>query len=355
MKLSSLALLLSLLSVSAASAHHSTSEFDRSVIREIEGEVVAVLWRNPHVRLRVRTQGSNGEEEIWTLEGAPVLQLDNGGVPRDSIAVGDHVQVAGNESTRRDHFLGDPRVLLTSGLEVLIGSTRTPYWSDRYVAGANYEEGFSAERIMASRESASGIFRVWAGPPRDYPHRRRPGRMSQVVWSEELPLRESAEAAQQSWNPDTDPINRCIPPGMPRAMSLNPFPVELIADGENILLRLQEYDALRTIHMNGVPADDRLPRTKLGYSVGRWEDGTLVVETTNIDYPLFNRTGVPQSADVQITERFTLNDDQTELGYEITVNDPATFTAPVVGTKFWIWMPGLEIQDYDCGFLEATE
>jgi hypothetical protein len=341
--------------VSAASAHHSTSDLDRSVVREIEGEVVAVLWRNPHVQLRVKTQGSNGEEEIWTLEGNPASQHNNGGVPRDSISIGDRVQVAGFESTRRDHFLGDPRVLLPSGLEVIIGGARTPYWSDRYVASANHEEGISEERAIAGRDSADGIFRVWASAPRGYPHRRRPGRMDQVVWSEELPLRESAEAARQNWNPDTDPINRCIPPGMPRAMSHNPFPVEFIAEGEDILLRLQEFDAQRVIHMNGAPANDQLPRTPLGYSVGRWEDGSLVVETTNIDYPFFNRTGVPQSADVKITERFTVNDEQTELGYEITVNDPGTFTAPVVGTKFWVWMPGYEIQDYDCGFLAATE
>ncbi len=344
-----------LILVTAASAHHSGVELDQSFVREIEGEVVAVLWRNPHVRLRVRTQGSDGEEEIWTLEGQPVVHLDNGGVPRDSIAVGDHVRVAGFESTLRDHFLGDPRVLLPSGLEVLIGSTRTPYWSDRYVASAIYEEGISEERVTTSRDTAEGIFRVWARVPRDYPFRRRPGRLDQIVWSGELPLRAAAEAARQNWNPDTDPIDRCIPPGMPRAMTLNPFPVEFIEDGENILLRLQEFDALRVIHMNSAPTDDQLSRTPLGYSVGRWEGRTLVVETMHIDYPLFNRTGVPQSSDVQITERFSLNDDDTELGYEITVNDPVTFTAPVVGTKFWIWTPGLEIRDYDCGFLEPDE
>ncbi len=53
----------------SASAHHSTADLvDRDIIREIEGEAVTVLWRNPHVSLKIRTQGPDGAEELWTLE-----------------------------------------------------------------------------------------------------------------------------------------------------------------------------------------------------------------------------------------------------------------------------------------------
>ena len=62
----------------------------------------------------------------------------------------------------------------------------------------------------------------------------------------------------------------------------------------------------------------------------------MIVETAHIDYPLFDRDGVPQSGEVGIAERFTLSDDESELSYQITVTDPATFTEPVVGTKGWI-------------------
>ena len=76
------------------------------------------------------------------------------------------------------------------------------------------------------------------------------------------------------------------------------------------------------------------------------------MRTTRIDYPLFDRLGVPQSDQVAIEERFTLSDNETELAYQITVNDPATFTEPVVGGKVWGWIPGVEIQPYDCAVLE---
>ncbi len=49
----------------AATAHHSRMEFSRSEIREIEGEVVSVFWRNPHVHVRVRAE----DGALWDLEG----------------------------------------------------------------------------------------------------------------------------------------------------------------------------------------------------------------------------------------------------------------------------------------------
>jgi hypothetical protein len=341
--------------ITTASAHHSVAEFDESFVREIEGEVVAVQWRNPHVLVKIRTEDSNGAEEIWTLEGRPVVQLDNGGVSRDSITIGDRVRAGGWESARRDFLLGNPSVLLPSGVEVIIGTRATPYWSERFEAGAIHQQEISSEREAASRESAIGIFRVWARPPRSAP-KRRPGPSHQVVWSAELPLTNEAAVALDAWNAEDDPVNRCVPPGMHRAMSLNPFPIEFVADGDDITLRLQEFDTRRVVHMNGSQADEQTPWTTLGYSVGHWEeDRTLVVETTHIDYPFFNRVGVRQSEDVRVTERFTLNDDDTELGYEIIVEDPVVLTAPVVGTKHWIWIPGLELQDYDCASLEPAQ
>ena len=45
---------LALVSGSAA-AHHSTAEYDRSTLRELEGELTEVRWRNPHVMVKLRT------------------------------------------------------------------------------------------------------------------------------------------------------------------------------------------------------------------------------------------------------------------------------------------------------------
>ena len=76
-----------------AIGHHSTAEYDRSVVLEFEAEVVRVLWRNPHVRLTVQTQRDDGTEELWDLEAGDVNSMDRRGIRRDLVHIGDAVKI----------------------------------------------------------------------------------------------------------------------------------------------------------------------------------------------------------------------------------------------------------------------
>lgn len=60
-------------------ARHSTSEYDQTVMVEIEGEIVKIFWRNPHVMLHVKAI-ENGQEVEWTLEGNSVSALSRRGL-----------------------------------------------------------------------------------------------------------------------------------------------------------------------------------------------------------------------------------------------------------------------------------
>jgi len=86
----------------------------------------------------------------------------------------------------------------------------------------------------------------------------------------------------------------------------------------------------------------------LGLSKGHWDNETLVVKTTDIDWPWFDRTGVPLSQSAVIEERFTPGANEAELSYDIKVTDPGTFTEPVEAHWSWLWHPELEIQPYEC-------
>ncbi len=71
------------------------------------------------------------------------------------------------------------------------------------------------------------------------------------------------------------------------------------------------------------------PPSRLGYSLGRWEDAnTLVIETSNINYPYFHFDGTSQSDAITITERYSLSEDQTRLDLHLTIEDPATLVEP---------------------------
>ena len=70
--------------------------------------------------------------------------------------------------------------------------------------------------------------------------------------------------------------------------------------------------------------------------------------TKHINYPFFNRVGVPQSEEVRTTERFTPSSDGTRLDYQLDIVDPATFTEPVVREDSWVWLSDVKVEPYDC-------
>jgi len=101
------------------------------------------------------------------------------------------------------------------------------------------------------------------------------------------------------------------------------------------------------IHMNTEPSATE-PYSLLGYSVGRWEGNTLVVETDRIDAPYFYGDGTPQSRAIRLVERFELNEAEDRLDYSLVANDPETFTEPEHFTKYWAWRPGVGREPYNC-------
>jgi hypothetical protein len=120
--------------------------------------------------------------------------------------------------------------------------------------------------------------------------------------------------------------------------------------GDDIQLRLEQWDTVRTIHMDAdLSVAAKLPATREGYSVGHWEGDTLVVVTTNIRTDYFDDQGTPISDAVRIVERWTVNEDESGLHWQATTTDPKTFTQPVLQEQTFPWVPGEEIKPYRCG------
>ena len=85
----------------------------------------------------------------------------------------------------------------------------------------------------------------------------------------------------------------------------NPYPMQFVQVGRDIELRFEEFDAVRKIHMGAEAARPAAaPLSPLGYSVGRWDGKTLVIDTSRINWPYFDRSGAPQTQNVTINEPF---------------------------------------------------
>lgn len=304
---------------------------------EFEGEVTSVLWRNPHPRLSIRTT----DGEMVHFEAAGLGNADRLRISPNSIQVGHRVRIVAlapvtNRGSR--HLLLN--LLPQEGPEILFLGTAKPRWTDE--SGEVFQNYGGASlavdqsKVAESQELAYGIFRVWS----------KEG--ANISWRGELPITDDARSARENFDLDRDyPLMRCIAPGMPRAVIGNSWPIEFVEQDNAIVINIEEYDLVRTIYMKPVSEQISLP-APLGYSVGRWEGNTLVVDTTQIDSPYFDDSGLSQSGSIEIQERFTLSDDESRLDYRITISDPELFTEPVTGTKVYRWIPGQEIRPYEC-------
>lgn len=78
-------------------AHHSyAAEFDANSPATIEGEVVEVWFKNPHVRYYVKVVDDNGDETIWDTRGLAPVKLVRQGWTKKTIQVGDRIKLFGH-------------------------------------------------------------------------------------------------------------------------------------------------------------------------------------------------------------------------------------------------------------------
>ena len=312
-----------------ANAHHSLAIYASERI-ELTGQVAAIQWQNPHVIFELKTSGDDGER-TWRMEGGSLSTLLRAGVTRDLVRVGDQVKIAGLPSRQDPFMLALTNVLLPDGRELQFLTNAPAYFTspERLVHGS--------QRLVDAQRENRGIFRVWSVPA--------PNPVGAAALRD-LPYTPAAIAARASFDLRDNFATRCEPEGMPRIM-FNPHPFELVNRGDTIVLRSELYDTERSIHMDrpAPPADE--PHSRLGYSVGRWDGGDLVVTTTRVNWPFFDNAGTPQSTAVEIVERYRLSADQTQLSFHVTVTDPATFTAPAIIEGHWLAL-GQTIARYDC-------
>ncbi len=128
--------------------------------------------------------------------------------------------------------------------------------------------------------------------------------------------------------------------------------VEVLED--RVLIHSDWLDAERVIYTDGrSPAPDQA-RSVNGYSVGRWEDGALVVETTH--YTENNSglaQGMPSGHQKRLAERFELLDDGSGLHYSYTLEDPDYLVEPVSGESTWDYRPDLTPDPVPCDLESA--
>jgi len=135
------------------------------------------------------------------------------------------------------------------------------------------------------------------------------------------------------WTNKYDPIMTCQPMGIPREGT--PRRIFQTENDITMFYTTSDYGGgnreFRVIPTDGRKHDPRraIEATYMGYTVGRWEGDTLVLDSISfVDTTWLGRGGLFHSANMHVVEKFTRKGD--EIVYEITVEDPDVFVEPWV-------------------------
>jgi len=175
---------------------------------------------------------------------------------------------------------------------------------------------------------------IRVGPIERYDQSKPPGRGQQAPLTPEYQAIFEAnlvEVAKGGFG--DDPVYKCLPEGMPRAMNLV-FPMEFVIKRDTTYILAEFLGNLRRVYTDGrdFPTDE--PSSWMGYSIGKWidEDGdgrydVLEVETRNLKNPrTYDAAGVPMHKDGQtvVKERFYLDKTNPDTLYDqVTTYDHA--------------------------------
>jgi hypothetical protein len=173
---------------------------------------------------------------------------------------------------------------------------------------------------------------VWSSDP-DYF-----GDLAKDLKPEQVAMQPWAAALQKERETNDhkdDPMALCMPPGVPRintsnsGAALHPFKVVQTPSLVVLLYETSVNSTFRQVFLDGRPLPSDAQPTWLGYSVGRWEGNSLVVETSGFNGRAWLDTfkGHPQTENARVIERFTRRD-FGHMDLNVTIDDPKAYTKP---------------------------
>ncbi len=164
-----------------------------------------------------------------------------------------------------------------------------------------------------------------------------------------------AMAAHESNFRADDPRFHCLPagPGLYLATASGGGHRRIVQQSSFIAILVSDL-TYRQVYLDGreLEAEPLIP-SWLGYSVGRWEGDTLVIESNGFnDKTWLTGAGLPHTDQLRITERYTRHD-YGHMSLEITYVDPGTFKEPVQATVDLVNTPDEGLLEMVCSESET--
>lgn len=302
----------------ASLAHHSVAaEFDTSLQGELHGRITQVWYVNPHIRYQLEVTAQDGSTELWELQAGNVTSLRRASWFDDTLQVGDNITAYGDLGRRGAKKLRLEQVELADGRR--ISPRRANVTAERNTVRASTDKDYG----YGGRSDYPIDF---TGPWRnDY-------RWHVTVDDLEpkpTPFTDEGRRIFETTEPWHDYALRCMALGLPRVFG-SPYNVDIVDAGSHYLMVYVEHNTPRRIWMDGRSASPDIPATSMGFSLGRWEDDVLIVETTHLTPGWLEGSGLPMAGEgTRVVERYEFSGDRLSIERTMTIYDPY-YTQPLV-------------------------
>ena len=145
-----------------------------------------------------------------------------------------------------------------------------------------------------------------------------------------------------------DYTGRCLPFGLMRSINVGGYPIQIMESKQYVALLFEQNTWFHIVYLNRDHPRTPDP-TWFGDSVGKWDGDSLVVDTIGFNGKTrLDTIGHPHSDQLHVIERYQFTD-RDHIAYEITIDDPKTYTRPWKNTRTFSRMkPGQELYEYSC-------
>ena len=313
--------------------HHSRVNFDLQKVVEIEGVVARWQYRNPHAFLHLDVAGEDGSTERWVVELGSIVNLKQIDMHRDTLSVGDRVTVQANpEKVPDKNYVFFKSMTLEDG-------TRYAF-ADVF----NYSNKAAATEEDPGSVDFTGIWDEVATPTAALVQVGHP----------DYPVTPAGQAVLDRFDPDDEPGNTCGEDGLPKIIR-SLYAIEITRDDTAYYMDYELYGVRRVIHMNLGEHPAKIEPSHYGHSIGRLEDGALIIDTVGFVPATWGiGDGLDSSEHKRVVERYELRNGGRIMEVTYTVTDPVYLAEPFSRTHTKRLVPDYVITEYEACDPEAA-
>src|SRR6266849_10607208 len=157
----------------------------------------------------------------------------------------------------------------------------------------------------------------------------------------------SAPSSYPTQHSRVDPDANSLPQGVPK-INAAPAPWKIVQAPGSLVIVYEAFNLWRQIFLDGRELVPDVNPTWMGYSTGKWEGDTLVVESRGFNGKAWlDQLGRPSTDALHVIERFRRKD-VGHMDIQITIDDAKAYTRPWTVTESVHLLPDTELLEFIC-------